>query len=68
MKSWNFGVLKTPLSINFKSPDIEDHFYKQEEIFTVSPIARAKINPILPMIGLIMTVIIPLSVLKHFVR
>lgn len=67
VESWDLGVLKSPLSINYNIPDIEDHFYKQDELFAAGPKQPTTINPFLPIIGLIMTVAFPLWLLKQLV-
>ena len=58
--SWELGSLKMPESLDFKIPDIEDHFYKKPEIYTPEEIVNEdKKGPLYPILGLIIAVLLP---------
>lgn len=58
--NWELGTLKMPESLNFKLPDIEDHFYKMPEIYTPeNEVSEGKNSALYPFVGLILSVIIP---------
>ena len=58
--SWELGIIKIPSKIDYKLPEIEDHFYKQDEIYTPEPEkSEGKKSPIYPIIGVFLVVIIP---------
>lgn len=57
---WSIGTLKMPNSIDYKIPDIEDHFYKMPEIYTPEELKKeGKHNPIYPIVGFVASVLFP---------
>lgn len=70
--NWEFGLIKMPKSIDYKLPEIEDNFYKMPEIYTPENVDESeggKRNIIYPVVGLIISVILPwISFIKmvHF--
>ena len=60
--SWELGTLKMPESLDYKIPDIEDHFYKMPEIYTPEEEViegKEKESSFYPVAGLIFAVILP---------
>ena len=59
--SWEIGTIKTPNSIEYKIPEIEDSFYIMPEIYTPQIIADSeeKNNSIYSLIGLVFAVVLP---------
>lgn len=58
--AWDIGSLTAPKSIDYKIPEIEDHFYAQPEIYTTEPeIVQGKKTPLYPLLGLLFVVALP---------
>lgn len=57
---WELGSLHTPESIEYKIPEIEDHFYAQLEIYTPEPeVVEGKKSLLYPLLGLGLVVALP---------
>ena len=58
---WTIGNIKMPKSIDYKLPEIEDHFYKMPEIYTPEEVQNpeGKKNPMYQFIGIIGAILIP---------
>lgn len=60
MITWELGTLKMPSSINYKLPEIEDHFYLMDEIYSPEPeLFEGKISSLYHLIGLIFIILLP---------
>lgn len=60
MITWELGTLKMPSSINYKLPEIEDHFYLMDEIYSPEPEStEGKISSIYPLIGVLLVILLP---------
>lgn len=67
--NWELGTLKMPESLDYKIPDIEDHFYKMPEIYTPEDeVSEGKKSPLYPVVGLIIAVILPWLTFIKLVR
>lgn len=57
---WSIGTLRMPNLLDYKLPEIEDHFYKMPEIYTPEELQKeGKQHPIYPIAGFVASVLVP---------
>lgn len=67
--NWDLGTVKMPESLEYKLPEIEDHFYKMPEIYTPEEErSEGKKSPVYPLFGLILAVALPWLAFIRLVR